>query len=99
MIYFFVAISQSLQTEYLQKLNEKRAERLREKEMESYQLQKTQKENAMYEEMMAEKRLQHQSKFIQDLEQQIKLKNMEKVSIRLLCDEFIWSITKMSIFS
>lgn len=69
-----------LQNEYLQKLNEKYTERIHEKEMEFYELQQTQKQNAMYEEMMADKRHQHRSQFINDLDQQIKLKNMEKVS-------------------
>lgn len=56
---------------------------MREKEMEFYHLQQTQKQNAMYDEMMADKRHQHRSQFINDLDQQIKLKNMEKVRIFL----------------
>lgn len=53
---------------------------MHEKEMEFYELQQTQKQNAMYEEMMAETRQQHRSQFINDLDQQIKLKNLEQVS-------------------
>lgn len=74
-----MSITYSLQNEYLQKLNEKRAERMHEKEIEFYNFQQTQKQNAMYEEMVAEKQQQHRSQFINDLDQQIKLKNMERV--------------------
>lgn len=70
------------------KLNEKRAARMHEKEMELYNFQQAREQNAQYEEMMTEKRQQHRSQFINDLEQQIKLKTMENVK-RSIC-HFLW---------
>lgn len=83
---------QSLQGEYLQNFNEKRTERMRETEMEFYEMKETQKQNVMYEEMMAQKRHQHRLQFKHDLDQQIKLKNLENVSILLEFLGFIWMI-------
>lgn len=69
----------------MRKVDEKRADRRHEQEMEFFELLQTQKQNAMYEESMAEKRQQHRSQFISDLDQQIKLKNVERVSERFHC--------------
>lgn len=49
------------------------------KELEFYNFQQTQQQNAMYEEMMAETRQQNRSQFKNDLDQQVKLKTKEKV--------------------
>lgn len=57
---------------------------MHEKELELYSLQRTQQQNTEYEEMIAEKRQQYRLQFVNDLDQQIKLKNMEKVRSILL---------------
>lgn len=74
-----VSIFYSPQSEYLKKSNEKRAAQRREKKMEFYNFHQTQEQNAQYEELMAEKRQQHRSQFINDLDQQMQLKTMQKV--------------------
>lgn len=60
-------------------MQQKQDEYCREKEMELYELQETQRQNTEYEQMMAVRRAQNRAQFQQELGQQIEFKNMEMV--------------------
>lgn len=47
--------------------------------MESNELKVAERQNAEYEQMMAERKMQNRQKFLNDLQHQIKYKDMERV--------------------
>lgn len=60
-------------------MRQKHEQQIKEKQMELYELQKTQQLNDEYEQMMAARKIQNRTQFQQELDRQIELKNIELV--------------------
>lgn len=61
-------------------MRQKHEQHFEEKQMELYELQKTQQLNDEYEQMMAARKIQNRTQFQQELDRQNELKNIELVS-------------------